>query len=76
MGPQPWESVEHDVGGGIQTGTTIMAVAFDGGVVLGADSRTSSGNYGEFCVREREGQIARAQRCALCVMREDDDDDA
>ena len=27
------------------TGTTIMAVEFDGGVVMGADSRTSSGNY-------------------------------
>ena len=27
------------------TGTTIMAVEFDGGVVLGADSRTSSGVY-------------------------------
>ncbi|EKX39065.1 20S proteasome subunit beta type 6 [Guillardia theta CCMP2712] len=26
-------------------GTTIMAVEFDGGVVLGADSRTSSGSY-------------------------------
>ena len=25
--------------------TTIMAVTFDGGVVLGADSRTSTGNY-------------------------------
>jgi len=26
-------------------GTTIMAVAFDGGVVMGADSRTSTGSY-------------------------------
>lgn len=26
-------------------GTTIMAVAFDGGVVMGADSRTSTGTY-------------------------------
>jgi 20S proteasome subunit beta 1 len=25
--------------------TTIMAVTFDGGVVLGADSRTSTGSY-------------------------------
>lgn len=25
--------------------TTIMAIQFDGGVVLGADSRTSSGSY-------------------------------
>lgn len=29
----------------VQTGTTIMAVSFDGGVVLGADSRTSTGSY-------------------------------
>ena len=28
-----------------QTGTTIVAVSFDGGVVLGADSRVSTGNY-------------------------------
>ena len=27
------------------TQTTIMAASFDGGVVLGADSRTSTGNY-------------------------------
>ncbi|XP_002155191.1 proteasome subunit beta type-6 [Hydra vulgaris] len=29
----------------IKTGTTIMAVEFDGGVVVGADSRTTSGSY-------------------------------
>ncbi|XP_030383948.1 proteasome subunit beta type-6 [Scaptodrosophila lebanonensis] len=29
----------------VSTGTTIMAVEFDGGVVVGADSRTSSGPY-------------------------------
>ncbi|ALC41307.1 Prosbeta1 [Drosophila busckii] len=29
----------------VSTGTTIMAVEFDGGVVVGADSRTSSGAY-------------------------------
>ena len=27
------------------TGTTIVAVAFDGGVVLGADSRVTTGTY-------------------------------
>jgi hypothetical protein len=27
------------------TGTTIVACAFDGGVVLGADGRVSTGNY-------------------------------
>eukprot|EP00568_Trieres_chinensis_P008797 CAMPEP_0183309088 /NCGR_PEP_ID=MMETSP0160_2-20130417/23811_1 /TAXON_ID=2839 ORGANISM="Odontella Sinensis, Strain Grunow 1884" /NCGR_SAMPLE_ID=MMETSP0160_2 /ASSEMBLY_ACC=CAM_ASM_000250 /LENGTH=228 /DNA_ID=CAMNT_0025473037 /DNA_START=87 /DNA_END=773 /DNA_ORIENTATION=+ len=31
--------------GEVSTGTTIMAVAFDGGVVLGADSRVSTGTY-------------------------------
>lgn len=31
--------------GEMSSGTTIMAVTFDGGVVLGADSRTSSGAY-------------------------------
>lgn len=29
----------------VSLGTTIIAVQFDGGVVLGADSRTSSGSY-------------------------------
>lgn len=28
-----------------RTGTTIMAVEFDGGVVVGADSRTTTGSY-------------------------------
>jgi 20S proteasome subunit beta 1 len=29
----------------VSTGTTIMAVAYDGGVVMGADTRTSTGEY-------------------------------
>jgi len=29
----------------VSTGTTIMAVEYDGGVVLGADTRTSSGSF-------------------------------
>lgn len=29
----------------VSTGTTIMACVYDGGVILGADSRTSTGNY-------------------------------
>ncbi|XP_064409080.1 proteasome subunit beta type-6 [Latimeria chalumnae] len=29
----------------LSTGTTIMAVEFDGGVVIGADSRTTTGTY-------------------------------
>ncbi|CAM9393748.1 unnamed protein product [Ectocarpus fasciculatus] len=31
--------------GEISTGTTIMAVQYDGGVIMGADSRTSTGTY-------------------------------
>jgi len=31
--------------GEISTGTTIMAIAYEGGVILGADSRTSTGTY-------------------------------
>lgn len=31
--------------GAVSTGTTILAVSFDGGVVLGADSRVSTGTY-------------------------------
>jgi len=31
--------------GELSTGTTIMAIPFDGGVVLGADSRVSTGTY-------------------------------
>lgn len=34
-----WVSAEHS------TGTTIMAVEFEGGVVIGADSRTTTGAY-------------------------------
>lgn len=32
-------------GGGPHTGTTIVACVFDGGVVVGADSRVSTGAY-------------------------------
>ncbi|KAA8497752.1 Proteasome subunit beta type-6 [Porphyridium purpureum] len=34
-----WTNTEH------MMGTTIMATAFDGGVVMGADSRTTTGSY-------------------------------
>merc|ERR1712063_232665 len=37
-GPE-WVTSEHS------TGTTIVAVEFDGGVVIGADSRASTGRY-------------------------------
>ena len=31
--------------GEVSTGTTIMAIPFEGGVVVGADSRVSTGTY-------------------------------
>merc|ERR1711916_261510 len=34
-----WMTTEHKMG------TSIMAVEFDGGVVIGADSRTTTGSY-------------------------------
>mmetsp|Transcript_3457 Transcript_3457/g.5841 ORF Transcript_3457/g.5841 Transcript_3457/m.5841 type:complete len:123 (-) Transcript_3457:1723-2091(-) len=39
------ESANAGASGGPHTGTTIVAVAYDGGVVLGADSRVSTGTY-------------------------------
>eukprot|EP00164_Ancoracysta_twista_P000200 GFYU01000291.1.p1 GENE.GFYU01000291.1~~GFYU01000291.1.p1 ORF type:complete len:253 (+),score=52.16 GFYU01000291.1:22-759(+) len=35
----------NEISGEHRMGTTIMAVEYDGGVVLGADSRTSTGSY-------------------------------
>ena len=43
--PQVQRSMEQAAAEAVALGTTIMAVASDGGVVLGADSRTSSGAY-------------------------------
>lgn len=37
--PAAWTSEEAS------TGTTIMAVAYNGGVIMGADSRVSTGTY-------------------------------
>jgi len=39
FGGNDWMNAKHS------TGTTIMAVEFDGGVIIGADSRTSTGSY-------------------------------
>ncbi|XP_048339024.1 proteasome subunit beta type-6-like [Sphaerodactylus townsendi] len=39
------------------TGTTIMAVEFDGGVVIGADSRTTTGSYIANRVTDKLAQI-------------------
>merc|ERR1712176_246827 len=45
MGPYREDDVMQPEKAGVSTGTTIMAVEFDGGVVLCADSRTSTGDY-------------------------------
>jgi 20S proteasome subunit beta 1 len=48
---------EDTPGKGISTGTTIMAVKFDGGVVMGADSRTSTGIYVANRVSDKIAQL-------------------
>merc|ERR1711871_1107511 len=45
-------------------GTTIMAVEFDGGVILGADSRTSAGSYVANRVSDKITQCA--ERVYVC----------
>ncbi|XP_034476249.1 proteasome subunit beta type-6 [Drosophila innubila] len=47
----------------VSTGTTIMAVEFDGGVVIGADSRTSSGPYVANRVTDKLTQISDKIYC-------------
>ncbi|XP_028838750.1 proteasome subunit beta type-6-like [Denticeps clupeoides] len=42
---QPKDAVPDWACQEVSTGTTIMAVEFDGGVVIGADSRTTTGAY-------------------------------
>uniref|UniRef100_A0A0A9YU69 Proteasome subunit beta type-6 n=1 Tax=Lygus hesperus TaxID=30085 RepID=A0A0A9YU69_LYGHE len=73
-------STSHtNVQGEHMMGTTIMAVTYDGGVVLGADSRTSTGTYVAnrvsdkltplhdkiFCCRS--GSAADTQVCIACT---------
>jgi len=55
--PQTIGSLPEDLG------TTIMAVEFDGGVVMGADSRTSSGNY---CVNRVTDKLAKINNRIYC----------
>jgi len=43
--------------GEVSSGTTIMAVPFDGGVILGADSRTSTGTYVAVRVSDKITQL-------------------
>ncbi|KAG5892003.1 hypothetical protein JTB14_007751 [Gonioctena quinquepunctata] len=39
QGADDWRNAAHS------TGTSIMAAEFDGGVIIGADSRTTTGAY-------------------------------
>ncbi|KII74488.1 Proteasome subunit beta type-6 [Thelohanellus kitauei] len=48
----------------VETGTTIMAVCFKGGVVLGADSRTSAGGY--YVVNRVTDKITEVDEKILC----------
>ena len=44
--------------GEVSTGTTIMAIPFEGGVVLGADSRVSTGLYVANRVSDKIAQLS------------------
>lgn len=44
--------------GELSTGTTIMAIPFEGGVVLGADSRVSTGVYVANRVSDKIAQLS------------------
>lgn len=48
LAPPPWlaqSSCSSGSSNEMSTGTTLVAVEYEGGVVLGADSRTSMGTY-------------------------------
>jgi 20S proteasome alpha/beta subunit len=59
-----------DYEGEHMTGTSIMAVEFEGGVVMGADCRTSTGTYVSNRVSDKLDQVADkiyVQRYAILV---------
>jgi 20S proteasome subunit beta 1 len=49
--------------GEVSTGTTIMAIPFEGGVVLGADSRVSTGTYVANRVSDKIAQLSEHIFC-------------
>ena len=62
----PMNSYQHDgksaetrnlKPGELSTGTTIMAIPFEGGVVMGADSRVSTGTYVANRVSDKIAQL-------------------
>jgi len=50
--------------GEVSMGTSIMAVAFNGGVVIAADSRTSSGDYVSNRVSDKLSSVSERIYCA------------
>ncbi|KAI5819538.1 nucleophile aminohydrolase [Pyronema omphalodes] len=55
--------MEHLKKGEVNLGTSIMAVTFNGGVVLGADSRTTTGSYIANRVTDKLTQVADTIWC-------------
>jgi 20S proteasome subunit beta 1 len=53
--------------GEVSTGTTIMAIPFEGGVVLGADSRVSTGTYVANRVSDKIAQLSEHIFCCRSV---------
>ena len=49
--------------GEVSSGTTIMAVEYDGGVIMGADSRTSTGTYVANRVSDKLTQLSENIYC-------------
>ncbi|KAG8127398.1 hypothetical protein E2320_014314, partial [Naja naja] len=66
-GGASWEGAAMDHRGvtKISTGTTIMAVEFDGGVVLGSDSRVSAGESVVNCFFNKLEPLHDRIYCAL-----------
>ncbi|KAF3099833.1 Proteasome subunit beta type-1 [Orbilia oligospora] len=55
--------MEHLKKGEVNLGTSIMAIEFDGGVILGADSRTTTGAYIANRVTDKLTQITDSVWC-------------
>jgi len=58
------KDIEPKYTGEHMTGTSIMAVAYDGGVVIGADSRTSTGQYVSNRVTDKLDKVSDYIYCA------------
>lgn len=58
------ETIMQDLSMAVSMGTTIMAASFDGGVVMGADSRTSTGSY--IANRVTDKITSLAERVYIC----------